>query len=297
MTDLLLAVEAGGTKFRVAVFDADLNELADTRIDTTTPDQTLAGVTAFADQQSALGTWRAIGVASFGPIIVDRASTTYGSIGATPKVGWTGAPILSTITDHLGVPGDIQTDVEAAAVAEQKLGSARNDRAVAYITVGTGIGAAVAIDGEPVRGRSHSEIGHVPVRRRADDTYAGHCPFHGDCLEGMASGPAIEDRWQVSSGTELDGRPEVWETEADYLAQAARVLNYTFAPDRIVFGGGVGGRESLLPMLRAQVIEDFAEYAVHHDDLVELVVQASLPDAGMTGAALLAHSVWQAAAS
>ena len=109
----------------------------------------------------------------------------------------------------------------------------------------------------------------------------------------MASGPAVEERWQVSSGTELDGRPEVWETEADYLAQAARVLNYSFAPDRIVFGGGVGGRESLLPLLRAKVIEDFSAYAVHHEDLAGLVVQAALPDAGMTGAALLANSVWQ----
>jgi len=295
VTDLLLAVEAGGTKFRVAVFDGDLTELADTRIDTTSPPETLAGVIAFADEQSSRGTWRAIGVASFGPVIVDRNSGDYGSIGATPKVGWTGAPILSTLTDHLGVPGDIQTDVEAAAVAEQKMGAAEGDRAVAYITVGTGIGAAVAIDGVPVRGRSHSEIGHVPVRRRADDAYAGHCPFHGDCLEGMASGPAIEDRWQVTSGTELDGRAEVWETEADYLSQAARVLNYSFAPDRIVFGGGVGGRESLLPVLRTKIVEDFAAYAVHHEDLAGLVVQAALPDAGMTGAALLAHAVWQAA--
>lgn len=293
MSDLLLAVEAGGTKFRVAVYNSDLNELADTRIDTTTPDETLAGVTAFADKHASLGTWRAVGVASFGPVIVDRDSDVYGSIGATPKPGWTGAPMLSVLTGHLGVPGDIQTDVEAAAVAEQQTGAAQGDRAVAYITVGTGIGAAVVIDGQPVRGRSHSEIGHVPVRRAIGDTYAGHCPFHADCLEGMASGPAVEDRWGVASGSELDGRSEVWEMEANYLAQAARVLNYAFAPDRIVFGGGVGGRPSLLPLLRAKVIEDFAAYAVHHDDLASLAVQAALPDAGMTGAALLARSIWQ----
>jgi len=288
MDDLLLAVEAGGTKFRAAVTGLDQVVLDETRIETTAPDETLGEVLSFAAGHAGIA---ALGIASFGPVILDRTRPDYGAIGATPKPHWSHAPLLGRLTDELGVPGDIQTDVEAAAIAEQRVGAAAGLRTVAYVTVGTGIGAAVAVDGLPLRGRSHSELGHVPVRRNPNDDYAGHCPFHADCLEGMASGPALGERWNVSSASKLNDVDEAWIIEADYLAQLVRVLNYAYSPDKIVFGGGVGGRPDLLERLREQLTVDLAGYAVHHDAPADLVTGAALPDAGMTGAALLAHSL------
>jgi len=288
MSDLLLAVEAGGTKFRAAITGLDQVVRDETRIETTTPDQTIGNVIDFASGHKGIV---ALGIASFGPVILDRNAANYGAIGATPKPHWSGAPLLTRLTDALGVPGDIQTDVEAAAIAEQSVGAAAGQRSVAYVTVGTGIGAAVAVDGVPQRGRSHSELGHIPVRRNPNDDYVGHCPFHADCLEGMASGPALGDRWNVTSASKLNDVDEAWVIEADYLAQLVRVLNYAYAPDKIVFGGGVGARPDLLERLRSRVGVDLADYAVHHDDPANLVVGAALPDAGMTGATLLAHAL------
>lgn len=290
MTGKYLAVEAGGTKFRAAVTDADLRVLREERIDTTEPVETLDAVLAFA-RADASDELTALGIASFGPVIVDEKSPDFGSIGATPKPGWSGTPLLRRLTDELGIPGAIQTDVEAAAVAEQNEGAATGDRAVAYVTVGTGIGAAVAINGVPVRGRSHAELGHIPVRRDPVDDYVGHCPFHADCLEGMASGPAIGDRWGVERASELDDRTDVWQIEAGYLTQLVRVLNYGFAPDRIVIGGGVGGRPGLIERMHSAIDADLAGYAVHHASAADLVVRAKLPDAGMTGASILARSL------
>lgn len=288
MEELLLAVEAGGTKFRAAITGRDRVVRHETRIETTTPDETISAVIDFANDHAGIV---ALGIASFGPVILDRDAPNYGAIGATPKPHWSGAPLLSQLTEALAVPGDIQTDVEAAAIAEQHEGAAKGFRSVAYVTVGTGIGAAVAVDGLPLRGRSHSELGHIPVRRNGNDTYAGHCPFHNDCLEGMASGPALGDRWHVTSASKLDDNDEAWSIEADYLAQLVRVLNYAYAPDRIVFGGGVGGRPDLLDRLRNRVRTDLADYAVHHDDPADLVTGAQLADAGMTGASLIADSL------
>lgn len=288
MEELLLAVEAGGTKFRAAITGRDRVVRHETRIETTTPDETISAVIDFANDHAGIV---ALGIASFGPVILDHDAPNYGAIGATPKPHWSGAPLLSRLTEALGVPGDIQTDVEAAAIAEQHEGAAKGFRSVAYVTVGTGIGAAVAVDGAPLRGRSHSELGHIPVRRNVNDTYAGHCPFHSDCLEGMASGPALGDRWNVTSASKLDDNDEAWSIEADYLAQLVRVLNYAYAPDRIVFGGGVGGRPDLLDRLRNRVRTDLADYAVHHDDPADLVTGAQLADAGMTGASLIADSL------
>ncbi|MCL4152304.1 UNVERIFIED_CONTAM: hypothetical protein GTU68_013109 [Idotea baltica] len=151
-------------------------------IPTTTPDETLTAVESFFAGQPPT---QALGIASFGPLIVDPASPIYGSVAPTPKPHWTGAPLLSRLAESLGVPAEIQTDVEAAAVAEYEMGAGRGQHSVGYVTVGTGIGAAVAIDGVPFRGRDHTELGHIPVRRVDGDTFAGRCPFHTDCLEGI----------------------------------------------------------------------------------------------------------------
>ncbi len=282
------AVEAGGTKFRCAVVSPDLTILDSRYVLTTDPDTTLATVAEFLGRS---GTVAALGVASFGPVDLDPASPGYGSIVDTPKPVWSGAPILGRLSEALGVPADIQTDVEAAAVAEQALGLEPRPRRLAYVTVGTGIGAAVAVDGTPWRGRHHSELGHVPVRRVAGDDYPGRCPFHRDCLEGMACGPALAERWGVDP-SEASERDDVWQLEAAYLAQLVRVLVYSFAPDRIVFGGGVGSRPGLAEMIHAESVADlggYADYTAGDDAFV--AAPALGADSGLLGAALLARSI------
>ena len=285
---LVAAVEAGGTKFRAAIVDADLGIVDQMRVSTTTPATTLGAVTDFFaghDQVAALG------IASFGPLIVDRDSVAYGSIAPTPKPGWAGTPLLDHLRDALGVPAEIQTDVEAAAVAEQQVGAGRGHDSIAYVTVGTGIGAGVIVGGELFRGRDHTELGHIQVRRVDNDDFPGVCPFHGDCLEGMASGPALHARWGATPSS-LGGRDDVWNLEADYLAQLARVLTYSFAPDKILFSGGVGARKHLAPRIASATVRHLGGYSVSRAADTDLVATAALGnDAGLIGAALLAQTL------
>ena len=285
---LVGAVEAGGTKFRAAVVSGDMTVVESVSVPTTDPDETLASVVDFF---TGAGPVEALGIGSFGPVDLDPDSPGYGSVADTPKPGWSGVPILGRLSQALGVPAGIQTDVEAAAVAEQALGPAPRPRRLAYVTVGTGIGAAVAVDGEPWRGRHHSELGHIPVRRVAGDDYPGCCPFHGDCLEGMACGPAMAERWGVDPSDAAD-RDDIWQLEAAYLAQLVRVLVYSFAPDRIVFGGGVGSRPGLAEMIRAESLTDlggYADYTAGDDTFV--TAPALGDDSGLLGATLLARSL------
>ncbi len=285
---LLGAVEAGGTKFRAAVVSADMTVVDSVRVPTTDPDTTLAAVAAFFQRAQPVA---ALGIASFGPVDLDPDSPGHGTLVGTPKPGWSSTPILGRLTDALGVPAAVQTDVEAAAVAEQTLGPQPRPRRLAYVTVGTGIGAAVSVDGAPWRGRHHSELGHIPVRRVAGDDYPGLCPFHQDCLEGMACGPAMAERWGVEP-SEAGGRDDIWQMEAAYLAQLVRVLAYSFAPDRIVFGGGVGSRPGLVEMIRAEsrtALGGYADYSSGDERFV--TVPALGDDSGLLGAALLARSL------
>ena len=289
MTGTLVgAVEAGGTKFRCAVVSSDLKIVDSRYVLTTDPDTTLATVAELFERFEPVA---ALGIASFGPVDLDPGSPGYGSITDTPKPGWSGAPILGRLSEALSVPAGIQTDVEAAAVAEQALGPEPMARRLAYVTVGTGIGAAIAVDGLPWRGRHHSELGHIPVRRVAGDDYPGRCPFHGDCLEGMACGPAIAERWGVDPA-DTGGRDDIWQLEASYLAQLVRVLAYSFAPDRVVFGGGVGARPGLAEMIRAATrteLGGYADYGTGDDAFV--IAPALGNDSGLLGAALLARSL------
>ena len=285
---LLGAVEAGGTKFRGAVVSADMTIVDSVRVPTTDPDTTLTAVAAFFQRARPVA---ALGIASFGPVDLDRDSPGYGALVGTPKPGWSNSPILGRFVDALGVPAAVQTDVEAAAVAEQTLGPEPRPRRLAYVTVGTGIGAAVSVDGEPWRGRHHSELGHIPVRRVAGDDYPGHCTFHRDCLEGMASGPAMADRWGFEP-SEAGGRDDIWQMEATYLAQLVRVLTYSLAPDRIVFGGGVGSRPGLIEMIRTESRADLGGYADYISGEDGSVAAPALgDDSGLLGAALLARSL------
>ena len=288
MTRLVGAVEAGGTRFRAAAVDSGLAIVESAYIPTTGPDATLAAVASFfagADPVAALG------IASFGPLDLDPDSSGYGSLTATPKPGWSGTDMVGRLSKALGVPAGIQTDVEAAAVAEQALGPEPRPRRLAYVTVGTGIGAAVSVDGRPWRGRHHSELGHIPVRRIPGDEFPGRCPFHGDCLEGMACGPAMAERWGLDP-SDADERVDTWQLEAAYLAQLVRVLAYSFAPDRIVFGGGVGSRPGLAPLISEASRADLGGYADYiADDAAFVTAPALGKDSGLLGAALVARAL------
>lgn len=287
-SEVFAAVEAGGTKFRAALMSASFEILEQAWVPTTDPDETLGAVIAFF---SSVRRATSLGIAAFGPLIVDPDSPNYGSLGETPKPGWSNAELLGRLWDGMGMPCGIQTDVEAAAVAEQRLGAGQGRKSVGYVTVGTGIGAAVTVDGVPFRGSDHTELGHIPVRRVTGDNFEGICPFHGDCLEGMASGPAIAKRWDCDPET-LDGRDEVWDLEAQYLAQLVRVLVYAFAPNVVMFGGGVGARPDMAARVQKAVTVELGGYSVSHAKNLDLVKRAGLgADAGLVGAALIASDL------
>ncbi len=281
------AIEAGGTKFRVAIA-AGRTIVADTTIPTTTPDKTLAATIGFVREWGAVDS---AGIACFGPLDLDPSSPTYGSITTTPKPEWSDTPVLAVIQQELDVPTAIDVDVGGAALGEWRWGAAQGLDHFIYITVGTGFGAAAFIDGKVHHGLGHTEMGHITLERVEGDDYPGHCPFHGACLEGMAAGPAIADRWGAP-GPELIDRAEVWELEAAYLARAIRTFTYVAAPERILLGGGVMQTEGLLDLVRAKTIQQLAGYATNEPSRGSLegyiVAPAFGQDAGLIGAVALA---------
>ena len=280
-TPVLGAIEAGGTKFRVAVMTPSFEVIEEDRFGTEDPGTTLARTASFfaGSQVTRLG------IACFGPIDLDPPSDTYGSMLATPKPGWSGAPVLVPLREAVGVPTAIDTDVGAAALAEATIGAGAGMTTVCYITVGTGIGGAVVVERAILHGHGHAEFGHVPVDRMLDDVFAGSCPFHGDCLEGMASGTAVDAR--RAEGEEHPGR-----FVGEYLAQLVQVLTYTLAPDLISFGGGLFHRPELLPAVQAAARARLAGYTTNDRVVAQMeryVVRSPLDqDAGLLGAGLLA---------
>jgi fructokinase len=282
-------IEAGGSKFVCVVSTSPTNDPVSTlKVDTTTPDETLGRVIGFFKQHDV----KALGIASFGPIELRRESPTYGYITATPKPGWRYTNIAQLFQRTFGVPTGFDTDVNAAALAEVCYGAAQGLSHAIYVTVGTGIGGGAVINGEPVHGLVHPEMGHLPVPRHSRDTYAGHCIFHHDCLEGMASGPAIEDRWKKpASALPLDH--EAWEFEAYYLARAICAMVYTISPQRIICGGGVMRHQQLFPLIRRQVLEMLNGYIRSEtiiDQIDTFIVPPGLGDqSGTVGALELAQ--------
>lgn len=248
------AVEAGGTKFICAIGDVTGQILDEMRIDTGDPATTLARVILyFVGAKPRFGTLRALGVGAFGPLDLRPASPTFGFITTTPKPGWAQTDLVGTLRRGLGRPVYLDTDVNAAALAERRWGAGQQLDSLAYVTVGTGIGGGVLHRGRPIHGLMHPEIGHIFVRRHpADADFAGICPFHADCLEGLACGPAIHARL----GHPLnEARPadRIWEIEADYLGQLCAQLVLNHSPQRILMGGGVMQQERLLVDIRARM--------------------------------------------
>lgn len=281
------AIEAGGTKFVCAVGDEKGTIIAAEQMPTETPETTIPNVLAFFRKYELVS----IGIGSFGPIDVDKMSDTYGNVTSTPKKGWGNFPFVKTIQEALGIPVGFHTDVNAAALGELKHGAAKGLDSCLYITVGTGIGAGAVVQGRLLQGLSHPEMGHILVRRHPEDTYAGKCPYHQDCLEGLAAGPAIEDRWG-KKGTELTNRQDVWELEAYYLAQAIMQYVLIVSPKKVIIGGGVMKQTQLLPMIRKNVQEllnGYVGFPQLSDRIDEYIVSPGLGDqAGIIGSLMLA---------
>lgn len=285
---LIGAIEAGGTKFVVAVADMAGTLLARARLPTQSPDETMPAVLRFfAEQAGAQGPLAGVGVASFGPLAVDPDAPDYGTITTTPKPGWSGASYPAWL-QPLGVPVKIDTDVNGAALGEGSSGAGQGCRTLAYTTVGTGIGTGVVQDGRPLRGFSHYEAGHIRVPHdRAVDPFPGMCPYHGDCLEGLASGPAVKARFGQALDDMADPSGAV-DLVAGYLADLAANLVLLHAPDRLVFGGGVMKAPGLIEALRAKTAARLAGYMSHprlDPGLASYIVTPALGDlAGITGA-------------
>ncbi len=281
------ALEAGGTKMVCAVGDEQGTILERVSLPTRTPEETMPEMLAFYRGKDL----SALGVGCFGPVDLDRGSPTYGSILATPKLPWRDYPIVQRFEEALGLPVGFDTDVNAAALGEATWGCTRGLASSIYVTVGTGVGVGVVIDGRPYHGMMHPEAGHLFVARHPDDPMPqGVCPYHPNCLEGLASGPAIERRWGKKA-QELSDRPEVWTLEAYYIAQALCGYMMILSPQRIILGGGVTHQEHLLPLVREEVRRQLGGYLVGKalDDLEDYIVPVSLNDnQGVMGAVRLA---------
>ena len=269
------ALEAGGTKMVCAVGDENGQILERVSIVTENPDKTMPEILEFFRQY----TLDAIGIGTFGPVDLDRTSPTYGYITSTPKISWRNFNLLGSMKREFAVPIGLDTDVNASAIGEASYGITRGLDSSIYITVGTGIGVGVILDGKEVHGMQHPEAGHILLVRHPEDNYTGRCPYHPNCLEGLASGPAIEERFGVKAA-ELPEDSLAWEIESFYLAQALVDFTLVYSPKRIVLGGGVMHQKQLFPKIREKYREMLNHYVdtPHVKDLNNYIVPYSLDD-------------------
>jgi fructokinase len=285
-------IEGGGSKF-VCVVGSGPQAIEATRtIHTTGPAETLRAVGDFIAEVARDRTLAAIGIAHFGPIDLDPASATYGSVTTTPKPGWAGADVVGYFRGRFGVPIGWDTDVNGAALGELRWGAARGLRSVVYFTVGTGIGGGAIVEGRPVHGLLHPEMGHIPIVALGGGDPAGICPYHGGtCVEGVASGPAIAAR-AGRPASELPPDHPIWDEEAHYLAFAATTATLLYSPQRIIFGGGVMRQAHLLGRIRARfltLLNGYLRSPVITRDVDTYLVAPGLGDrSGVLGALALA---------
>lgn len=285
---VLGAIEAGGTKFVCGIGNEQGEVLERVSFPTTTPEETMKLVVDYFTGKQV----EAIGVGSFGPIDPIVGSHTYGYITTTPKPHWGNYNLIGKLKEHFDVPMNFDTDVNGAALGESTWGAARGTDNCIYITVGTGIGVGAVVGGKILHGLSHPEMGHIVVRRHPDDSYEGTCPYHKDCLEGLAAGPSLGRRWNVQ-GAELSADHPAWEMEAYYLAQA--LMNYVLilSPQKIIMGGGVMKQEQLFPLIRTklqELLNGYVQHAALTTDIDQYIVPPGLGDnAGLAGALALAN--------
>lgn len=291
---LVGGIEAGGTKFVCAVGTGPEDVRRETRFPTAGPEETLDRAVGFFREASEAGEpIRALGVGSFGPVDPDPASETWGHVTSTPKPGWAGTDVAGALARELDVPVAFDTDVNAAALGEWRWGAARRLDTFVYLTVGTGIGGGGLVNGRLMHGLVHPEMGHLRVPHDLEaDPYRGRCPYHGDCLEGLASGPAIAERWGAPAESLPDDHP-AWTLEAEYLGHALAAYVLVLSPQRIVVGGGVMARRALYGLVRRRVVELLAGYVRHpalEGGLDRYIVPPGLGDrSGLLGAMALAR--------
>lgn len=281
------ALEAGGTKMVCAIGDETGKIFEQVSIPTETPEITMPKLIAYFKERNV----EALGIACFGPIELDRNAANYGCITSTPKKAWRDYNIVADFKDALKCPIGFDTDVNGSVLGEATFGQAQGKKCVIYLTIGTGVGGGIYIEGKLLHGMLHPEAGHVLIRKRDSDLYAGKCPYHKTCLEGLAAGPAIEERWG-SKAIELADKPEVWDLEADYIAQALVGYILTLSPEMIILGGGVMHQEQLFPLIRTKVLEMLGGYvqAEELQDIDHYIVPASLhDDQGIMGCLELAR--------
>jgi len=294
MPTLYGGIEAGGTKFVCALGSGPGALLAEDRFPTTAPAETLGRAIAFFQaQQARHGAIAAIGVACFGPVDPNPASPAFGRITSTPKPGWRDTDVVGPLRQALGVPVGFDTDVNGAALGEWRWGAAQGLDSIVYLTIGTGIGGGALVHGRPLHGLIHPEMGHMrlPHDRQADP-FPGACPYHGDCWEGLASGPALQQRWGQPAATLPPDHP-AWPLEAHYIAQGVANLVCALSPRRLVLGGGVMSQPHLFPLVRAEVQRLLNGYVQSPAILAAidayLVPPALGPLAGVLGALALAE--------
>lgn len=294
-------IEAGGTKFVCAIGTGPEDLRAEARIETGSPEETLRGACGFFRAHSGRSDGGegvspcAVGIASFGPLDLHPDSPTYGFITSTPKPGWKDTDLAGTVSRELGLPVALDTDVNAAALGEHRWGAAVGLDTFLYLTVGTGIGGGGMSRGRLLHGLVHPEMGHVMVPHDTEaDPFPGVCPYHGDCLEGLACGPAIEHRWGAPAETLPGGHP-AWELEARYLALALVDYICTLSPQRIIMGGGIMKQERLFSLIRENVLRllnGYVDSPAVVDNIDSYIVPPGLGDrAGVLGAIALAEEL------
>ncbi len=287
-------IEAGGTKFVCALGSGPDDIRAELRIQTTTPSETIGrSIEFFAAQREKFGPISAVGIASFGPIDPEPGSPTFGYITSTPKPGWGNTNFAGPVERALGVRVAFDTDVNVAALGYWRWGAGRGADGLIYLTIGTGIGGGGLLNGRLMHGLIHPEMGHIRIPHDLQaDPYPGHCPYHGDCLEGLASGPAISERWKRTSETLPEGHP-AWVLEANYLALALVNLICTVSPQRIILGGGVMAHGALFPLVRdkvQQLLHGYVQSPAVLDRIDRYIVPPGLGDrSGVLGAFALAQ--------
>ncbi|QGP81011.1 ROK family protein [Sphingobium sp. CAP-1] len=285
MKDLLIAgVELGGTKCIATLASAQGVVVEQAQFPTTTPDETLGGIEACLRRWWDDRAFAALGIASFGPVDLDERSPTFGFITSTPKPGWRDVDVARRLAAPYPVPMTFDTDVNGAAIAEGCWGGARGLRDYAYVTVGTGVGVGLIVNGHPTRGLGHCELGHIRVPRLRGDEWAGSCPYHGDCVEGLAAGPALKARKQTEHVSAVAADDPMWESVAYALAQMCHVMVLASGPHRILFGGGViKGQRHLLPRIETMLRDSLAGYVQLADDQPFLQLSGLGDQAGPLG--------------
>lgn len=279
------ALEAGGTKMVLAIGNENGEIFEQVSIPTETPEVTMPKMITFFKEKKI----EALGVACFGPVCLDKESEKYGYITSTPKLAWRDYNIVGELSKGLNVPIGFDTDVNGSCLGEATFGSAKGLKNVIYLTIGTGIGAGELVGGKLLHGNLHPEAGHIPLRRHPADKYEGKCPYHKDCFEGLAAGPAIEARWGQNA-KDLSDNAAVWDMEGWYIAEALVTYILTLAPERIILGGGVMHQTQLFPIIRKYVKEMLNDYISTPElsDIDTYIVPASLhDDQGIIGCLVL----------